>query len=101
MLYAVDRNAAFEADTHSAKSRSRFAGDRTPKLVDAAIEYGGGDRCSGFGRKGRVVNLEFYQCVLISREGKYGCGEIADSRPRNASVSNSAVPSDVVIPKPS
>src|SRR4051794_13102176 len=61
---AVDGRATFEANAHSAQRLPRLARDRSPKVLNAAIQQGGGDRCAFLDLDVDSVNCNDHAIVL-------------------------------------
>ena len=46
MFFSIDRHTAFEANAHTAKRATRFAGDRRSEIIDARRQDRDGDGSS-------------------------------------------------------
>src|SRR4029079_13464302 len=98
---AVDRYTALKTNAHTTERPARLARHRCAKRLTARFENGGSNG-RAFGRFDlSAVNSELYQCVVIFRDGRYGSIGMAGSRPTIRLVINAAVPSAVVMPRPS
>ena len=101
MCDAIDRNAAFETNAHSAEWATRCTSDGAPKIIDSSRQNSCGDCCAVINGNVFIVNSYGDQCSTNFLAGEYGSIGIAELRPRIASAISSPVPSDVVIPNPS
>lgn len=108
MCDTVDADAALLADPHTAKWCPRLSADRKPGNRLATDSEGGGDTDVFFNQADLAVDTDGNQGIhtpdfklKFKREGKYAAGAIAQLSPHNWSASNSAVASEVVMPRPS
>ena len=104
--HAVDRDAALEADAHRAEDAARLARDGRPAGARAGVLERGGHRDPRGRRRRAAVDRQRDGLRHAPPPGTRGsAGRASDrsalARPRIASAIRRAVPSDVVMPRPS
>ncbi len=97
----VDRHPALEANAHAAQWATLFSGHRSSKRDFIGSEDRCGDGSAIFNRNILVIYGQRDQCSVNARDGEYGSGDIAGFRPMISSAISSAVPNEVVMPRPS